>query len=77
MAWLEQAIAAGYDNVALMKKDSDLDALRDRADFQEAACGAENEARQARGLVRLLPFVGHQEELRFRLSLELGGPALA
>ena len=35
MAWLKQAIAAGYNNVALMKKDSDLDALRDRADFQE------------------------------------------
>ena len=35
MAWLEQAIAAGYDNVALMTKDSDLDALRDRADFQK------------------------------------------
>jgi serine/threonine protein kinase len=35
MAWLEQAIAAGYDNLALMQKDSDLDALRDRADFQK------------------------------------------
>jgi hypothetical protein len=44
MAWLQQAIAAGYNNVTLMKKDSDLDALRDRADFrkllaeQEAQC---------------------------------------
>jgi serine/threonine protein kinase/tetratricopeptide (TPR) repeat protein len=35
MTWLRQAIAAGYNNVALMKTDSDLDALRDRADFQE------------------------------------------
>jgi tetratricopeptide (TPR) repeat protein len=35
MDWLKQAIAAGYNNLALMKKDSDLDALRDRADFQE------------------------------------------
>jgi len=46
MAWLQQAIAAGYDNVALMKKDSDLDALRDRADFQKLL--AEQEARSVR-----------------------------
>ena len=46
MAWLQQAIAAGYDNVALMKKDSDLDALRDRADFQKLL--AEQEAHSAR-----------------------------
>ena len=46
MAWLQQAIAAGYDNVALMKKDSDLDSLRDRADFQKLL--AEQEARGAR-----------------------------
>ena len=41
MAWLRQAIAAGYNNLALMKKDSDLDALRDRADFQELLAGLE------------------------------------
>jgi tetratricopeptide (TPR) repeat protein len=35
MAWLRQAAAAGYKNVALMKKDTDLDALRDRSDFQQ------------------------------------------
>jgi serine/threonine protein kinase/tetratricopeptide (TPR) repeat protein len=35
MAWLKQAVAAGYKNVAHMKKDRDLDALRDRADFAE------------------------------------------
>jgi eukaryotic-like serine/threonine-protein kinase len=35
VAWLKQAIAAGYDNLALMQGDSDLDALRDRADFQK------------------------------------------
>ncbi len=28
MTWLRQAIAAGYNNIALMKTDSDLDALR-------------------------------------------------
>jgi hypothetical protein len=33
MAWLTQAAAAGYKNVAHMKQDKDLDALRDRADF--------------------------------------------
>jgi tetratricopeptide (TPR) repeat protein len=33
MAWLKQAIAAGYRHVADMKQDRDLDALRDRADF--------------------------------------------
>jgi hypothetical protein len=32
---LRQAIAAGDNNVALMKKDADLDILRDRPDFQE------------------------------------------
>jgi tetratricopeptide (TPR) repeat protein len=35
MAWLKQAIAAGYNDVANMKKDKDIDALRDRADFQK------------------------------------------
>jgi len=35
MAWLRQAVKAGYKDVALIKKDTDLDALRDRADFQE------------------------------------------
>jgi tetratricopeptide (TPR) repeat protein len=33
MAWLKQAVAAGYRHAAQMKQDRDLDALRDRADF--------------------------------------------
>jgi tetratricopeptide (TPR) repeat protein len=33
VAWLKQAVAAGYKNAAHMKQDKDLDALRDRADF--------------------------------------------
>jgi serine/threonine protein kinase len=33
MAWLQQALAAGFKNVAHMKKDQDLDALRQRPDF--------------------------------------------
>ncbi|HZY87294.1 MAG TPA: serine/threonine-protein kinase [Gemmataceae bacterium] len=35
MAWLRQAVKEGYKDVAFIKKDTDLDALRDRADFQE------------------------------------------
>jgi serine/threonine protein kinase/tetratricopeptide (TPR) repeat protein len=33
MAWLEQAVAAGYRNAARVKQDKDLDALRGRPDF--------------------------------------------
>jgi serine/threonine protein kinase len=33
LAWLNQAVAAGYKNAAHMKQDKDLDVLRDRADF--------------------------------------------
>jgi serine/threonine protein kinase/tetratricopeptide (TPR) repeat protein len=33
MAWLKQAVVAGYKNAAHMKQDRDLDALRGRADF--------------------------------------------
>jgi tetratricopeptide (TPR) repeat protein len=35
MAWLKQAVAAGYKDVEEMKQDEDLDALRDRADFKQ------------------------------------------
>jgi serine/threonine protein kinase/tetratricopeptide (TPR) repeat protein len=35
MALLEQAVARGYKNAAHMKQDRDLDALRERADFQK------------------------------------------
>jgi tetratricopeptide (TPR) repeat protein len=34
MAWLQKTVAAGYKDVANVKKDADLDALRDRPDFQ-------------------------------------------
>jgi hypothetical protein len=33
MAWLKQAVTAGYKNAAHLKRDRDLDFLRDRADF--------------------------------------------
>jgi hypothetical protein len=35
MAWLKQAVAAGYKNAAHLKRDKDLDALRDRTDFAQ------------------------------------------
>jgi tetratricopeptide (TPR) repeat protein len=34
MYWLRQAVAGGYRNVALMRRDTDLDPLRSRPDFQ-------------------------------------------
>ncbi len=48
MAWLKQAVAGGYDNLAHMKQDQDLDILRERDDFKklmaklEAGKGGEN-----------------------------------
>jgi non-specific serine/threonine protein kinase/serine/threonine-protein kinase len=35
MAWLQQAVSAGYRSAAHMKQDKDLDALRDRPDFKK------------------------------------------
>jgi len=35
MAWLKQGVAAGYNDAVHMKKDTDLDALRDREDFKK------------------------------------------
>jgi eukaryotic-like serine/threonine-protein kinase len=35
MTWLKQAVAAGFKNAAQIEKDTDLDALRSRPDFQE------------------------------------------
>ena len=35
MEWLKKAVAAGYKDVAQIKKDKDLDALRDREDFKK------------------------------------------
>lgn len=45
MDWLQQAVAAGYKNVPHMKKDTDLDPLRDREDFKKLI--AELEAKAA------------------------------
>jgi hypothetical protein len=35
MDWLKKAVAAGYKDVAQIKKDTDLDALRGREDFKK------------------------------------------
>jgi serine/threonine protein kinase len=35
MAWLQKAVAAGYKNRARIDKDTDLNCLRDREDFQK------------------------------------------
>ena len=47
MSWLKQAVAAGYNDVAHMATDQDLDSLRDREDFQKLV--AELEARHDKG----------------------------
>jgi serine/threonine protein kinase/tetratricopeptide (TPR) repeat protein len=44
MAWLQKAVAAGYKDVANMKKDKDLDALRERADFKKLLADLEAKA---------------------------------
>jgi hypothetical protein len=46
MAWLRQAVAAGYKKVAMLKQDSDLDALRDRADFRKVIADLEAAAQK-------------------------------
>ena len=35
MKWLRDAVSKGYKDVAHMKKDTDLDPLRKREDFQK------------------------------------------
>ena len=35
VGWLRKAVAAGFKDVAALKQDKDLDALRDRADFRK------------------------------------------
>jgi tetratricopeptide (TPR) repeat protein len=44
MAWLRQAVAAGYKDVARVKKDKDLDALRKREDFKKLLADLEGKA---------------------------------
>jgi hypothetical protein len=44
MVWLTKAVAAGYKNDAHMKKDTDLDFLRDRVDFKKLLANLEAKA---------------------------------
>jgi hypothetical protein len=48
MAWLQQAVAAGYKKVEMLRKDSDLDAIRDRADFQKLIADLQTAADKAK-----------------------------
>jgi hypothetical protein len=41
MAWLKQAVAAGYSNIENMKTDKDLDSLRERMDFRRLLAALE------------------------------------
>jgi tetratricopeptide (TPR) repeat protein len=47
LAWLQQAVAAGYKDVAHLKKDTDLDPLRSRDDFKKLLAALEAEAKAA------------------------------
>jgi tetratricopeptide (TPR) repeat protein len=47
MAWLTQAVAAGYKDADHMKKDTDLDALRDRPDFQRLLSEVEAKGKES------------------------------
>jgi serine/threonine protein kinase len=46
MAWLKQAVAAGYKHAETMKKDTDLAALRDRDDFKQLLAEVEAAAKK-------------------------------
>jgi hypothetical protein len=41
MAWLSRGVTAGHKDLAGMRADPDLDALRERADFREPVAGLE------------------------------------
>ena len=44
---LRKAVSAGYKNAAHMKKDTDLDSLRDRDDFKKLMADLEAKAPKA------------------------------
>jgi len=47
MAWLKQAVAAGYNNAAHVAKYKDLDSLRDREDFKKLLLQLEAKQKEA------------------------------
>ena len=46
LIWLKQAVAAGFKNVAHMKKDTDLDALRTHEEFKMLIAELEAKTKQ-------------------------------
>jgi eukaryotic-like serine/threonine-protein kinase len=46
MQWLHQAVKAGYKDLAHLKKDTDLDALREREDFKQLIAELEAKSEQ-------------------------------
>src|SRR5262249_8702820 len=46
MDWLQKAVAAGYKDVGQFKKDTDLDALRQREDFKKLVADLEAAMKQ-------------------------------
>jgi hypothetical protein len=48
LAWLQKAVAAGYKDLAHLKKDEDLDPLRSRDDFKKMLAALEAGAKAAR-----------------------------
>jgi hypothetical protein len=51
MELLRKAVKAGYNNAAHMKKDTDLDSLRDRVDFKQLIAEVEAKLPQKTGPV--------------------------
>jgi tetratricopeptide (TPR) repeat protein len=48
MSWLKQCLAAGYNEVARMKQDKDLEILRERDDFKRLLTELEQKQKEAR-----------------------------
>jgi hypothetical protein len=48
MAWLKQAVAAGYKDAPKMKTDTDLDPLRGRQDFKKLIAELEKKSQKAK-----------------------------
>jgi hypothetical protein len=63
MAWLKQAVAAGYRDATHMRKDNDLESLRGRDDFNKLI--AELERVQTKSLPHLLGQQPRRLSLRY------------
>jgi hypothetical protein len=54
MTWLKQAVAAGYKDSAQLARDTDLDALRGREDFQKLLADLKQTKAPARHQMNLI-----------------------